>query len=189
MTAGGSPIDRYLAALPDEQRTTLSALRDTLREVLPGAEEKMAYGMPCVAVAGKQVALFMAFTHHCTYFTASGRVIAAAGALPGWCDPTTSGFRFPSGRHLPTALVRRMVRLRLKDISDVRHGKRIDFFPDGRVKATGPMRDGLLHGRWRWYRADGSLMRAGAFRSGEQTGEWLTYDRDGEVVKATRFPR
>ena len=51
-------IDAHLAALPQPQRNTLAALRDTLRGLLPGAEECLSYGMPCFKVDGKAVAGF-----------------------------------------------------------------------------------------------------------------------------------
>ena len=49
------------------------------------------------------------------------------------------------------------------------------------------MREGKLHGAWRWYRRGGSLMRTGRFRDGERTGTWETYAADGILVKATQF--
>ena len=60
-------IDAHLAALPQPQRNTLAALRDTLRGLLPGAEECLSYGMPCFKVDGKAVAGFTASAKHLSY--------------------------------------------------------------------------------------------------------------------------
>jgi antitoxin component YwqK of YwqJK toxin-antitoxin module len=46
------------------------------------------------------------------------------------------------------------------------------------------MKDGLLNGKWVWYRTDGSVMRIGSFRSGVQTGTWETFDADGNLVSS-----
>jgi uncharacterized protein YdhG (YjbR/CyaY superfamily) len=46
------PVDAHLAALPQPQRDTLTALRATLRELLPDAEECISYKMPCGKVDG-----------------------------------------------------------------------------------------------------------------------------------------
>lgn len=61
------------------------------------------------------------------------------------------------------------------------------LYANGRVKYTGTMLDGEMHGDWRWYRTDGSLMRTGSFDRGRQVGVWRTYDRSGAVVKETSF--
>jgi uncharacterized protein YdhG (YjbR/CyaY superfamily) len=172
-------IDDHLAGLPAVQRETLLRLRDTLREILPAAEEKISYRMPCVAVQGKAVAGFDGFRDHCSYFPHSGNVIGEVveryGPVPAWADHDAGTLRFPIDRPLPKALVKRLVRVRLDEISAVTNGKRFEFFDDGSVKAEGSMKNGLLHGSWRWYRKDGSLMRTGSFRLGEKVGEWTTH--------------
>jgi len=60
-------------------------------------------------------------------------------------------------------------------------------YGDGRIKYTGFLLKGEMHGMWSWYRVDGSLMRTGAFDRGRQIGLWRTYDRKGTVVKETGF--
>jgi antitoxin component YwqK of YwqJK toxin-antitoxin module len=85
------------------------------------------------------------------------------------------------------SLVRRLVRLRLDEISAVEHGSRIEYYDDGTVKAAGRMKDGRLHGDWRWYRRDGSLSRTGRFRCGARVGTWETWDRDGHLVRTTEL--
>jgi len=39
-------VDGYLALVPEERRAVLSRLRDACRDLLPGFEECMSYGMP-----------------------------------------------------------------------------------------------------------------------------------------------
>jgi uncharacterized protein YdhG (YjbR/CyaY superfamily) len=168
-------IDEYLATLPELQRDTLAVLRDSLRELLPTAEEKISYRMPCFAVQGKAVAGFDGFRDHCSYFPHSGSVIEQVTGIPAWADVDAGTLRFPIGKRLPKALLRRLIRVRLDQISDVTDGKRLEFFDDGTVKAEGRMRQGELHGDWRWYRRDGSLLRTGSFRDGEKVGEWQTH--------------
>ena len=69
--------------------------------------------------------------------------------------------------------------------AEVTNGKRIEFYDDGTVKAEGGMKDGQLHGKWRWYRKDGTLMRTGQLRAGEPVGTWETWDAAGRLVKRT----
>jgi uncharacterized protein YdhG (YjbR/CyaY superfamily) len=183
---GPGAVDAHLAAMPEPQRTTLTAVRATLRAVLPHAEEKMSYAMPCFAVEGIAVAGYEAFKQHCSYFPHSGSVLGSVTGIPDGYVTTPGTLQFPVDRPLSAALVKRLVKARLDNISDVSDGKRYEFFADGRVKAVGPMKGGLLHGKWKWFRQDGTLMRTGQFVGGEPTGVWETWDRDGNRVSSTR---
>lgn len=180
-------VEARIAAMPQPQRDTLLTLRATLRKVLPKAEECIKYNMPSFVVQGHGVAAYDAFQRHCSYFPFSGNVLDKVGDVTAGHVATKGTLQFPVDRPLPVALVRRLVRIRLDEISAVTKGKRFEFFDDGGVKAVGGMKDGLQHGAWRWYRKDGSLMRTGRFVLGEQTGVWETWDRAGNLVTSSRM--
>ena len=182
----GARIDEYLRALDPEARATLERVRATLAKVLPHAQQCLKYGMPAVAVDGKGVAGYAAFADHCSYFPMSGGVLDVAGDAVAGYTISKGGLQFPLGGRLPVGLVRRLVRLRLDEIAEVRNGRRTEYYDDGGVKASGQMKDGQLHGGWKWYRKDGSLSRVGRFSHGEQVGTWETWGRDGELVSSVR---
>ena len=46
-------VDRYLAALDEPKRTTLTQLRATITALVPDAEEGLAYGAPAYRRHGK----------------------------------------------------------------------------------------------------------------------------------------
>jgi uncharacterized protein YdhG (YjbR/CyaY superfamily) len=187
MTSPGSAaVDAYLGSAPSPQRETLESLRATLRTLLPHAEECMKYGMPAFALDGQGVAGYAAFKAHCSYFPMSGSVLVAAGDAIGRHETSKGGLRFAIDKPLPVALVRKLVKLRLAEFDAVTNGARRTYYPDGRLKAAGRMKDGQLHGAWKWYRQDGSLMRTGSFKDGAKTGTWQTYDRDSAVVRTQR---
>jgi uncharacterized protein YdhG (YjbR/CyaY superfamily) len=179
-------VDARIAAMPEPQRTTLVALRATLRKVLPHADECLKYGMPSFVVHGKAVAGYDAFKQHCSYFPHSGSVLAHVSGIPDGYVTSPGTLQFPVDKPLTTALVKRLVKVRLEQISDVSNGRRLEFFPDGALKAEGMMKNGQLHGQWKWYRQDGSLMRAGQFKAGAQAGLWETFDREGRRVSSVR---
>jgi uncharacterized protein YdhG (YjbR/CyaY superfamily) len=107
-----------LASLPQPQRDTLLALRDTLRELLPDAVECMSYDMPCFKVDGVAVAGFEGFKRHCSYFPHSGNVLSQVTGVPAWCTVASKGtLQFPVDRPLPKTLVRKLVRVRLREIA------------------------------------------------------------------------
>ncbi len=187
---GSALVTAHLDELPEPQRTTLRSLRSTLLTVLPHSEEGMKYGMPAITVKGKAVAGYEGFKTHCSYFPHSGSVAERVSGLPSFVEVAGKGtLQFPIDKPLSTAVVHKLVKARLAEISEVTNGKRHEFFADGSVKAEGSMRNGQLHGEWRWFRKDGSIMRSGRFTNGRPTGTWTTFDGDGAVVKTTEHPK
>lgn len=184
-------IDDYLAQQSEPMRTAAAALTETLRALLPRAEEGMAYGMPAWKVDGTGVAGFAVFTKHWAYYPYSGSVTETlADELSGY-ELTKGGIKLEGGTALPKPMVKRLLAARFAEISMVPDSKGSvrDFYADGGLKATGRMKDGEPHGAWQWWRKDGSLMRSGSFDRGRQVKEWTTYDRDGRTVKVTDFGR
>jgi len=179
-------VESYLAEFEQPQRDTLERLRGTLRKILPHAHEAMKYGMPAFLLDGTGVAGYAGFKAHCSYFPMSSSVLDAAGDAVAKYSVSKGTLQFPVDRPLPVGLVRKLVKLRLAEISDVASGTRREYFPDGRLKAVGKMKNGLVHGRWQWFRSDGTLLRTGAFSQGERTGTWETWDRDGTLVSSSK---
>ncbi len=109
-------IDAYLATLTGERRAALVALRRTLRELLPGAEECISYGIPAFRVEGGVVAGFLARAGGCSYLPFSGTTLATlAEALAGYRG-TKSSLHFDAKQGLPRALVRKLVKTRLAEL-------------------------------------------------------------------------
>jgi uncharacterized protein YdhG (YjbR/CyaY superfamily) len=47
-------VDRYLAAVEEPERSTLQALRTTILEIVPHAEQALSYGAPAFKLGGRQ---------------------------------------------------------------------------------------------------------------------------------------
>lgn len=60
-------IDDYLASIDEPKRSTLSALRQMIRDAISDAEDGMSYGLPAFTVQGKVIAGFGAFENHLSY--------------------------------------------------------------------------------------------------------------------------
>ena len=118
MGSPSDPITAHLAALPQPQRDTLTALRATLRDLLPDAAESLSYNMPCFKVDGVAVAGYDGFQHHCSYFPHSGSVVEQVTGIPAWCTVASKGtLQFPVDRPLPKTLVRKLVQARLREVA------------------------------------------------------------------------
>jgi uncharacterized protein YdhG (YjbR/CyaY superfamily) len=68
-------VDAYLAGLEEPKRSTLQALRQTILEIVPEAEEVLSYRVPAFRLHGKLVAGFAAFKGHLSYLPFSGSVL------------------------------------------------------------------------------------------------------------------
>jgi uncharacterized protein YdhG (YjbR/CyaY superfamily) len=111
-----SPIDAYLATVPEDRRAALQRLRRTLRSILPGAEECLSYGIPAFRVDGEVVAGFLATAKGCSYFPFSGRTLGTlAGELAGH-GGTKGSLHFSPEEGLPATLVRKLVRARRAEV-------------------------------------------------------------------------
>jgi uncharacterized protein YdhG (YjbR/CyaY superfamily) len=109
-------VDEYLAAAPEPQRTTLTQLREILRELLPDATETLSYGVPAFQLEGKTIAGYASFKGHCSYFPHSGSVLSAiADELDGY-DWEKGTLRFPVDAPLPKPLVASLVGERLRQV-------------------------------------------------------------------------
>jgi len=107
-------VDEYLQGVEEPKRSTLEALRLTILEVVPEAEQVLSYRVPAFRVDGKTVAGFAAFRDHLSYLPFSGSVLPElASELEGY-TMTKSALHFPVDRPLPKALVKRLIAVRLR---------------------------------------------------------------------------
>jgi uncharacterized protein YdhG (YjbR/CyaY superfamily) len=108
-------VDRYLEALEEPKRGTLEALRTSILEVVPEAEQGISYGMPAFKVDGKAVAGFAAFKHHVSYLPHSGSVLATLADDVADYETSKGSLRFPVDKPLPRQLVKKLVRARMRE--------------------------------------------------------------------------
>ncbi len=110
-------IDAYLGDLDEPKRTTLQRVRASILRVVPGAEQGLSYGMPAFKVDGKVVAGFAAFKKHLSYLPHSGSVLdELSDDLAGY-TMTKGSLHFPVDEPLPDAIVAKLIRVRLDELS------------------------------------------------------------------------
>jgi uncharacterized protein YdhG (YjbR/CyaY superfamily) len=108
-------VDEYLRGVDEPKRSTLQALRRTILEIVPDAEQVISYRVPAFRVSGETVAGFAAFKDHLSYLPFSGSVLGQlADDLDGY-TMTKSSLHFPVDHALPKALVKKLIAVRLGD--------------------------------------------------------------------------
>jgi uncharacterized protein YdhG (YjbR/CyaY superfamily) len=110
-------IDEYLANLDEPKRTTLELLRQTVRGLLPEAEECISYGMPAFRLRGIVIVGFAAFKHHLAYLPHSGSVFTALPDDLAGYELTAGSLHFPIDQPLPRSLVKKLIEVRLSQLA------------------------------------------------------------------------
>jgi uncharacterized protein YdhG (YjbR/CyaY superfamily) len=105
-------VDEYLRGIEEPKRTTLEALRRTILEIIPDAEQAISYKVPAFRVEGRTVAGFAAFKDHLSYLPFSGSVLPVLGGELEGYTRTKSALHFPVDRPLPKTLVRKLIAVR-----------------------------------------------------------------------------
>ena len=113
--AAPKTVEAYLAALPDDQRHALEKLRDTIRATLPDATEHVSYQMPAFKADGRFVVWYAAFKDHYSLYPASEGVRATLGKDIDTYLSSRGTIRFEYDQRLPSTLVKRIVKTRLKE--------------------------------------------------------------------------
>lgn len=107
-------VEEYFSKVPVTQRKALEDLRRIIRSVAPKAEETISYQMPTFRYHGGLVS-YAAFSKHCSLFPWSGAVIKKyANELKGFAMAKGT-IRFTTGHPLPAALVKKIVKERMKE--------------------------------------------------------------------------
>lgn len=186
MPSGDDSITAILRGYPEPQRSTLMALRETVRSLVPKAGEQVKYQVPSFTVGGQGLLGYQARKDGCSLYPMSGTVLKQLPGLPEGVTVTEGSLHFGADQTLSKTFLRTLIDLKRQALANTTSGTRIETFPDGGVRAIGQMRSGELEGKWHWYRADGSLMRVGSFRLGQPTGWWETWSVDGERVSRVK---
>lgn len=113
--ASAKTVDEYLAGTPEPARSTLRHIRAVIKSVVPKeTTEVISYRIPMFKYKGMLVG-YAAFAKHCSLFpTGSGVIERFAKELKPY--RTSKGtIQFLSGKPLPDALLKKIVKQRIKE--------------------------------------------------------------------------
>ncbi len=109
-------IDQYIQNYPDEVQYLLKQVRSLIRELAPGTEECLSYGIPTFKTYGKTPMHFDAFKKHlgflCHAFGVRSLCRRAFALQTG-----QRLVQFPLNKPIPFGLIRRMVAFPVKENS------------------------------------------------------------------------
>jgi uncharacterized protein YdhG (YjbR/CyaY superfamily) len=106
--------DEYLATLSADKRAALEALRKAIRAAAPKADECISYQLPAFRLNGKFLLAYGATANHCAFYP--GSVVEVLKDELRNYDTSKGTIRFPADKPLPSALVRKLVKLRIAKV-------------------------------------------------------------------------
>ncbi len=111
-------VNEYMQTFPNDTRELLEKVRRTILEALPGAEEKISYGIPGVRLNDRYVIYFSGWKDHIALYPRPHSDEALQKAL----EPYASGkgtIRFELDQPIPYDLVAKVA----QTLASERHGK------------------------------------------------------------------
>ena len=107
-------IDAYLAALPDDVRSSLERVRSIVRETAPGCTERVSYRIPIFRLR-KDLVGMSAHKNHCALHSMSPSLMKAMAEELKGVQVSGATIHFTPENPLPRELIERIVRERMKE--------------------------------------------------------------------------
>lgn len=107
--AAFATVDEYIASYPPDVQRPLEEVRAAIREVVPGAEERISYGIPTFSIDGRYVVYFSGWKRHVSVYPIPDT--AGDPDLGRELKPYMAGkgtLKFALGEPMPLALIQRV---------------------------------------------------------------------------------
>ena len=111
-------VDSYIAAAPEEVRTTLTELRRIIQNAAPRASERISYGMPFYEYGGTgykgRLVYFAAFKKHISLFITPWYAESVPAALAKY-HTVKATYQFPLEKPIPFTLIGKTVKALVRE--------------------------------------------------------------------------
>jgi uncharacterized protein YdhG (YjbR/CyaY superfamily) len=108
-------IDEYHEGLSKPARDAADSIRRAIRQAAPQAEETISYNMPAYRWNGILV-WYAAFKRHIGFYPKASAIEEFQSELAGY-KTSKGAIQFPIGTPIPTGLVQKIVKFRMKENS------------------------------------------------------------------------
>lgn len=106
-------VDQYIGDYPKPVQAMLQELRNAIKSMAPKAEEMIAYNMPAFRLNGPLV-YYAANKAHIGFYPMPSAIKAFSEELESYVT-SKGAIQFPLDRKLPLALVKKIVKFRVKE--------------------------------------------------------------------------
>jgi uncharacterized protein YdhG (YjbR/CyaY superfamily) len=113
--SGSQIIEDYLASAPEAARPLLRELRARIGAMIPGATERITYGLPTF-FWGENVVHYAVYEHHIGFYPTPSVISAFQGEF-GKRKWAKGSVQFPLDEPTPWDLIERMVKFRVAEVT------------------------------------------------------------------------
>ena len=106
-------IDEYISSFPIEVQKILNKIKQTIKKLVPTAEEAISYGIPTFKLNGNLVH-FAAFKNHIGFYPGPSGLQAFQKEISKYKNAKGS-VQFPLGQPIPFDLIEKIVNYRVKE--------------------------------------------------------------------------
>jgi uncharacterized protein YdhG (YjbR/CyaY superfamily) len=110
-------VEGYIKQFDAPTQEILKQVREKIKKAAPKAEESISYGMPAYKINGKPLVYFAGYEKHVGFYATPTGHEAFAKDLAGYKQGKGS-VQFPIDEKMPLALITRIVKFRLQELSD-----------------------------------------------------------------------
>lgn len=114
MDGKAQTVPDYIAAAAQEVRPKLNQIRAAIKKVAPDATEYISYGMPVLKYERPFIG-FAAMRNHIGLYPMSGSFVAAHEKELAGYTTSKGAIQLPLDKPLPLTLIKRIVKLRIKE--------------------------------------------------------------------------
>jgi uncharacterized protein YdhG (YjbR/CyaY superfamily) len=116
-------VAAYFSRLSEPAKSTLQSVRAAILSACPKATiETISYGIPTFKY-NSSICAIAAFKGHCSLFPMSGFILDKFHTELSKFEVSKGTVRFPSDKPLPTALIKKIVKARLAQMSEKQTAK------------------------------------------------------------------
>jgi uncharacterized protein YdhG (YjbR/CyaY superfamily) len=115
-TPATDSISAYLAAMPSEARRATGQLRALIRAAAPKAVESRSYGILGYKIGGRPFLYCGGYQKHVAMYPVTAAMRRDHGDAIAPFQVSKGTLRFPIERPLPVALIKRLLKTRLKEM-------------------------------------------------------------------------
>jgi len=107
-------VDEYFSMFPVSTKSILMKMRETIRQAAPEAEELISYNIPAFKFRGRVLVYYAAYEKHIGFYPTASPMRVFEKELADY-KTSKGAVQFPIGKPIPTSLVKKIVKFRMKE--------------------------------------------------------------------------
>ena len=107
-------VDAYIQSFPENIQQILQEIRNTVKSVVPEAQESIGYKMPALTYKGRPLVYFAAFRNHIGFYPIPSGIEAFQAELAVY-KCSKGAVQFPLDQPMPLELIARITAFRAEE--------------------------------------------------------------------------